>query len=145
VRLLGLALLLLASCATSLVKRDVRVQSDGWTLVFHELLDGPNGCTMRDGTRYVPKSDQRFLWVIVSVRNDAARAREFPFDSCGLDMGDSASLPIYVGLNLGTTAQMNATPELTAGEEITRKLAFAYPKDKLPPRMVCFGNEIALR
>jgi hypothetical protein len=85
------------------------------------------------------------LWVILSVQNDGGSPREFSFDSCGLDMGDSASLPLYVGLNLGTTAQVSATPELAAGEKITRKLAFGDPEGRLPDRLVCFGNEIDLR
>ena len=139
------AALVLSSCATSLLKRDIQRQSDGWTVVFHELLDGPNGFTTRDGTDFTPKSGQRFLWVILSVRNDGNRPREFSFDSCGLDLGDSASLPLYVGLNFGTMARVSETPEVATGEEITRKLAFGYPKDKLPDRLVCFGNEIDLR
>src|SRR5947207_3337804 len=104
--------LLLAACATSLVKRDVQRQSDGWTVTFHELLDGPNGFTTRNGVEHLPKSGQRFLWVILSVQNGAASAREFTFDSCGLDLVGGASLPLYVGLNLGTTAEVSTTPEL---------------------------------
>jgi hypothetical protein len=134
--------LLLTSCATSLMKRDVQRQSDGWTLTFHELLDGPNGFTSRGAVDHVPKSGMRFLWVILSIRNDASTAREFTFDSCGLDAEGGASLPLYVGLNLGTTAEVSTTPQLAAGETITRKLAFGYPQGKLPSRLVCFGNEI---
>jgi hypothetical protein len=133
-----------ASCATSLVKRDVQRQSDGWTVVFHELLDGPNAFTTRSAVKHVPKSGERFLWVILSVQNDRAGARTFPFDACALEMGDDASLPLYVGLNLGTSAEMDETPELAPGERITRKLAFGYPDGRLPQRLVCFGNEIPL-
>jgi hypothetical protein len=141
-----LALALAAGgCATTLVKQDVRRQSDGWTVTFHELTDGPNGFTTRDGTQHLPKSGMRFLWVILSIRNDTAAARQFSFDSCGLDMGDSVSLPLYVGMNLGTSAAMNETPELSAGEEVTRKLAFGYPDKRFPDRLVCFGNEIDVR
>jgi hypothetical protein len=144
VRLAPLAFLLAASCATTLVKEEIRRQSDGWTVTFHELTDGPNGFTTRNSTEFSPKSGERFLWVVLSVHNDGAARRQFTFDSCGLDTGDGVSLPLYVGLNLGTSAQVSPTPELAAGEEITRKLAFGYPEKKFPDKLVCFGNEIPL-
>jgi hypothetical protein len=144
VRLAPFALLLTVSCATTLVKEDLRRQSDGWTVTFHELLDGPNGYTSRGGTDFKPKSGQRFLWVILSVRNDARTAREFTFDSCGLNMDEGVSLPLYVGLNFGAMSQVTPTPELAAGEEITRKLAFGFPEKKFPDKLICFGNEIPL-
>src|SRR3954471_731967 len=104
-RLAPIAFLLAASCATTLVKQDIRRQSDGWTVTFHELTDGPNGYTARNSTQFEPKSGERFLWVVLSVHNDARAPREFSFDSCGLDMGggNGVSLPLYVGLNLGTS------------------------------------------
>jgi hypothetical protein len=143
-RFASLALLLAASCATTLVKEDVRRQSDGWTVTFHELLDGPNGYTARNSVEFTPKSGERFLWVVLSVRNDGRAPREFTFDSCGLNLDEGVSLPLYVGLNLGTSAQVSPTPELAAGEEITRKLAFGFPEKKFPDKLVCFGNEIPL-
>jgi hypothetical protein len=142
--LLPLLLLVVAGCATTLLEEDIQRQSDGWTVVFHKLADGPNGFTSRGAVMYHPESGQRFLWVTLSVRNDAASAREFPFDSCALDLGDTAYLPLYVGMNFGTQAEITKTPELSAGEEITRKLAYGYPEGKLPDRLVCFGNEIPL-
>jgi len=145
VRVAPLAFLLAVSCGTTLMKEDIRRQSDGWTVTFHELRDGPNGYTSRDSTNYTPKSGERFLWVVLSVRNDGSGPREFTFDSCGLELaGEGVSVPLYVGLNMGTTAQVSPTPELAAGEEITRKLAFGYPEKKLPQKLVCFGNEIPL-
>jgi len=145
VRVAPLAFLLAAACATTLVKQDIRRQSDGWTVTFHELLDGPNGYTARNATDFTPQSGQRFLWVVLSVRNDGQAPRQFTFDSCGLELaGENVSLPLYVGLNLGTSAQVSPTPELAAGEEITRKLAFGYPEKKLPDKLICFGNEIPL-
>jgi hypothetical protein len=139
------ALLLVASCATTLYKEDVKRQSDGWTLVFHELAAGPDGFTTRGGTGYVPPSGERYLWVVLSIRNDAARARKFIFASCSLELGDQESLPLYVGLNFGTTAQTDDTPELASGEVITRKLAFSYPEGRLPSRLTCFGNVVELK
>ena len=143
-RLAPLVLLLVASCATTLMKEDVRRQSDGWTVTFHELTDGPNayGAGTYD---VVPADGERFLWVILSVCNDTAQPRQFTFDSCGLDMGDKESLPLYVGLNFGTMASVTKTPELAGGEEIKRKLVFGYPKGQMPQRLSCFGNEIPLR
>ena len=143
-RLALVALCLTTGCATSLVKRDIQRQSDGWTVTFHELLDGPNGFTSRGGTDHVPKSGLRFVWVVLSVRNDGASPRAFNFDACGLDLDDGASLPLYVGMNIGTSAQTNGTPELAAGETIKRKLAYGYPKGQVPSRLDCFGNRIDL-
>lgn len=143
---LGLAaLVFITGCATTLVKEDIRRQSDQWTVVFHELTDGPNGFTTRGAVNIRPKSDQRFLWVVLSVKNEAAGAREFPFDSCALDLGaEGSSLPLYVGMNLGTSAETSTAPTLDPGEEITRKVAYGYPEGQFPTRLVCFGNEIPL-
>jgi hypothetical protein len=143
-RLAPFALLMMAGCATTLVEQDIQRQSDGWTVVFHKLADGPNGFTTRNAINYHPESGQRFLWVTLSVRNDGRVAREFPFDSCALNLGSTAYLPLYVGMNLGTQAEMSKEPELSPGEEITRKLAYGYPEGQVPDRLICFGNEIPL-
>lgn len=140
-----LPLLLVASCATTLVKQDIKRQSDGWTIVFHELDDGPDSFTTRDAYQMSPPSGQRFLWVILSVHNDGAKARAFSFDSCNLPLAGAVSLPVYVGMNFGTSAETTKAPELAAGEEITRKLAFGYPEGQLPDRITCAGNDILLK
>ena len=62
-RLAPLAFLLMAGCATTLVEQDIQRQSDGWTVVFHKLADGPNGFTTRNAIDFHPSSGQRFLWV----------------------------------------------------------------------------------
>jgi hypothetical protein len=143
-RLAPLTLFLVASCGTTLMKEDIRRQSDGWTVTFHQLDDGPNA--YGEGNYDVkPASGEHFLWVILSVRNDGSTERQFPFDSCGLDLGEDASLPLYVGLNFGRMASVTKTPKLAAGEEITRKLCYGYPDGHAPKRLVCFGNEIPLR
>lgn len=108
------------------------------------MTDGPNGFTSRGAIDYHPESGERFLWVTLSVRNDAASARQFPFDSCALDMGSNTYLPLYVGMNLGTQAEVTKSPELAAGEELTRKLAYGYPEGRFPEHLICFGNEIPL-
>jgi hypothetical protein len=140
-----LSLVLFAGCATTLLEQDIKRQSDGWTVTFHKLADGPNGFTSNDAVDYHPTSGQRFLWVTLSVRNDALRAREFSFESCAINQGDTAYLPLYVGMNFGYQAQITKTPMVDAGEEITRKLAFGYPEGIPPERLLCFGNEIPLQ
>jgi hypothetical protein len=134
----------LSGCATTLLEQDIQRQSDGWAIVFHKLADGPNGFTSRGAIDYHPESGERFLWVTLTVRNDAASARQFPFDSCALDMGSNTYLPLYVGMNFGTQAEVTKTPELAAGEEITRKVAYGYPEGRFPEHLICFGSEIPL-
>ena len=123
---IALLLLLVASCATTLVKQDIKRQSDGWTIVFHELDDGPDSFTTRDAYQLSPP-------------------RAFSFDSCTLPLAGAVSLPVYVGMNFGTSAETSKAPELAAGEEITRKLAFGYPEGQLPDRITCAGNDILLQ
>ena len=139
------ALVLFAGCATTLLEQDIKRQSDGWTVTFHKLADGPNGFTSNDAIQYHPTSGQRFLWVTLSVRNDARSSRQFSFESCAINQGDTAFLPLYVGMNFGYQAQITKTPVIDAGEEITRKLAFGYPEGIAPERLICFGNEIPLQ
>jgi len=144
-RLALLSLVLLAGCATTLLEQDIKRQSDGWSVTFHKLTDGPNGFTTNDATNFHPSKDQRFLWVTLSVRNDLRTARQFTFDSCALTDGDTNYLPLYVGMNFGTSAQTAKSTGFGGYEEIKRKLAFGFPKDKFPDRLVCFGNEIPLK
>jgi hypothetical protein len=143
-RLALISFLMVAGCATTLVEQDIQRRSDQWTVVFHKLADGPNAFTTRGAIEFHPESGERFLWVTLSVRNEASSARQFPFDSCALDMNGDTSLPLYVGMNLGTQAEVTKTPELNPGEEITRKLVYGYPEGQFPAHLVCFGNEIPL-
>lgn len=136
-----LPLVLLTGCATTLLEQDIRRQSDGWTVTFHKLEDGPDSFATTFGGGFRPAPGQRFLWVTLGVRNDARVARKFSFDSCALYAYANTYLPVYVGLNIGHGADVTKQPVLAGGEEITRKLAFGYPKYMFPDRLVCFGNE----
>ena len=105
----------------------------------------PTASPAETPSNITPRSGQRFLWVTLSVRNDARSSREFSFESCAINQGDTAYLPLYVGMNFGYQAQITKTPVLDPAEEITRKLAFGYPEAVPPERLICFGNEIPLQ
>jgi hypothetical protein len=54
------------------------------------------------------------------------RSRRDPLDedsrsSCPSALHPSLTLPLYVGLNIGTSAQVSARPEVAASEQITRE------------------------
>ena|SRR5450631_2673956 len=93
------------------------------------MTDGPNGFTSRGAIDYHPESGERFLWVTLSVRNDAASARQFPFDSCALD----ARLRIPRG-------EVPGAPDLlrerdSAGQEVTTEAV-----DEATPSSVSTGS-----
>lgn len=141
----ALAVATAAGCATTLVKKDIQRQSNGWTITFHRLDDGPDSFTTFGATQYSTDSDAHLIWVILSVKNDAPKARVFAFNQCNLRMVSNGVTASYVGLNFGTSAETSEKPELAAGEEITRKLAFVYPEGQVPSRMVCLDQEIVMQ
>jgi hypothetical protein len=140
--LLCLTLLAIAvvgsGCAQTLMERPVPFRSDDrWSFVVKKVTDGPHGFTALNATKFVPEKNQRFLWVYLSLRNDAPTEREFDFGRCDLELGDDRSLPLWVGLAMSMDGEMPRKPRLKAGETIERKLVFGYPKDRLPTTFSC--------
>jgi hypothetical protein len=129
----------LAGCAyQAIVLRDVHMKGDAWSMAVDVVRDGPDGFTTGGfgATYYTPKDGERFFWVRVTLRNDAATPRPFNFDRCDLDLADQGIVPAIVA-----TAPMvfkaDQVETLRAGDSIDRWLIFAYPRNASPTRLAC--------
>jgi hypothetical protein len=119
-------------------------QEKGWHLVLEKVTDGPNSYARGDNVHFVPPSGSRFLWFTIRLRNTENTSRSFNYDRCDLDDGANARLPAIIDKDAFINITAAEEEELDPGEELTRKLAFAYPDDKFPTRLACGELVIAL-
>ena len=140
--LAGLLAVGAGGCFTRFIMRgDVIRSADGWTITLSALKDGPNSVqTAGDGTYAVPPRGSRFLWAWIDVRNDVGARRTFGYDTCDMDLGDTAVLPSIIGRFPSESAD-HRSDDYNAGEEISVHLIFSYPKGLFPTRIRC-GNTV---
>ena len=137
------AVLAAPACGRVIINQPVNRQGDAWHLTLRVLSDGPNGYSAGN-TNYTPSRGERFIWAHVTLHNDQPIPRKFNFDRCDLDLGDGAVVPALIDADAIVNWTANHEPELAPGETITRKLIFAYPRDKSPTRLYCAPMVIAL-
>jgi hypothetical protein len=143
--LLSVFALCLSGCSRTIINHPINRVGDGWTLVIREVTDGPN--SVDEGNIILePKDGERFIWVILTLRNDEPRPRTFNFDRCDLDMGTKTVVPSTVthDMLIGYASEMNRAPELEPEESIDRRLVFVYPQAQSPTRLRCEPMEIPL-
>lgn len=129
--------LLLAGCASTLMNQPVERQAKGWHMVLENVKDGPNSYARGDNVHFVPPDGMRFLWFTIRLQNTESTRRSFNYDRCDLDSGSDAVLPALIDKNAFINIMADKEEDLDPGEEISRRLAFAYPDDKLPTRLAC--------
>jgi hypothetical protein len=128
------AALAAAGCG-HIVLKDARVAGDDWSLVVQLFKDGPDSFSAGH-VYFVPGPGERLFWVRVSLRNDAAAAREFNFDRCDLDNGNAAVVPGAVAA-APISYETDRASAVRPGETLERWLLFSYPKDHSPARLSC--------
>lgn len=138
-----LTTLVAASCGTVIIGDPVRRQGDGWDLTLRTLTDGPHSYKSGN-TSHVPGFGDRFIWAHITLRNTLGVARKFNFDRCDLDAASELYVPIFIDADTVVGWEMNREPELAAGETITRKLIFGFPRKQFPSRLRCAPMEFAL-
>jgi hypothetical protein len=124
-------------CASTLMNQPVERAAKGWRLVLEQVKDGPNSYARGDNVHFVPPDGARFLWFTIRLRNTESAARTFNYDRCDLDSGSDAILPALIDKNAFINIMADKEEELAPGEELSRRIAFAYPDDKLPSRLAC--------
>ena len=108
-----------------------------FTIVLSKVKDGPNDYAQGDRSRFVPPDDHRFLWFTVTIRNDTSSARVFNYERCDLDDGGDRILPALVDQDAAINILVEDEETLDPAEEVTRRIAFPYPEDRLPKRLSC--------
>jgi hypothetical protein len=133
-----LAALLGACGGTMLMNQRVEAKAKDWTLGVTQVVDGPNRYNMGGNVTYVPGSDERFLWISVTVRNDRAAEQTFNYDRCGLDLDSKQVLPSIVDRDWVILSEIHdGQDNVKAGEVVNRRLIFSYPDNRYPTRLTC--------
>jgi hypothetical protein len=125
------------SCGSVLMNQPVERKAKDWTIVLTKVTDGPDSYAQGDQSRYVPPDDHRFLWFTVTIRNAAPTPRTFNYQRCDVDEGGDRILPALVDKDSVINALADEEEEIGSGQQISRKLAFPYPEDRLPTKLSC--------
>ena len=126
----------LSACSSALLNAPVSKRADGWVVTLSQLKDGPNEyvgevATMRPG------KDERYIWAVLTVRNEAAEEQTFSYDACTLGDKSQATQPVVVDRNEELPSTADREEAFGNGQERTRKLVYRYPEDQRPTRMAC--------
>jgi len=127
----------LASCGTVLMNQTIERKAKDFTIALTKVKDGPNDYSRGDNSHFVPPDDHRFLWFTVTIRNDSPVAKTFNYDRCDVDDGGDRILPALVDKDAAINILVDGEDELDPQEQITRRMAFPYPEDRLPTRLTC--------
>ncbi len=133
-----------SACATTIFEGRKEQRADEWTVALTKYKDGPNSWATGGHITYVPADGERFLWIVVTVRNDASTTRLMDFGGCGIDRGDDVALAGIVTHDLFVNTNIGSQENMAPGEELTRKLGISYPKDRWPKTFECAGVKIPL-
>jgi hypothetical protein len=134
----------LACGGTALLNQSVESKAKGFSIVLTDLTDGPN--TYERGLeRIEPDGGLRFLWFHIRLHNELGTEQVFNYDRCDIDQGGKAVLPNLVDMDKIVNLLVESKQEkLSPGEEVSRKMIFAYPQGVLPTRLKCGDIVLAL-
>ncbi len=122
---------------TSLLNQRIEAKAKGFSMAVTDVTDGPNSYE-RGLERIKPGGGLRFLWFKVRLRNETSAEQTFNYDRCDIDQGGQAVLPNLIDMDKVVNLLVESRQDkLAAGEEISRKLIFAYPDGGLPTRLKC--------
>jgi hypothetical protein len=130
-------------CGHTIIDQPVHRAGDSWDFTLRKLTDGPNSYNA-ENVVYRPVKGERFIWAHITLHNQQQQPRKFNFDRCELDDGEQTILPAKVDFDAFATHEANREPEMAPDETITRKLIFAYPRNRSPTRLTCLPMVIPL-
>ena len=135
---LALALLAAQGCGgTALLHQRVETKAKGFSLAVTDVTDGPNSYE-RGLERVKPGDGLRFLWFKIRLRNELQAEQTFNYDRCDIDLGGRAILPNMIDMDKVVNLLVESKQDkLAAGEEVSRKLIFAFPDGSFPTRLKC--------
>jgi hypothetical protein len=141
---------LTSACTKVLVLRPTASRAEQWKLVVF-AQEGRNRYRVRTAytepvrTTYIePESGARFISFDVRLTNEASAARGFKYDRCDLDAGQERILPSIVVMENPGGMEAPEYELLAPGQEVTRRLVFAYPDGDAPTRLQCGALVIPL-
>lgn len=112
-------------------------EAKGWHMALESVKAGPNDYARGDHVHFQPPSGSRFLWFTIRLKNVESTPKTFNWDRCDVDSGEDVLLPALVDTDALINIEAGKEEELSPGQELGRRLAFAYPDHKLPTRLAC--------
>ncbi len=136
--LLGLLLGGWSACSSAiLLGSPVSKTADGWAITVDQIKQGPNEYVGEVST-IIPEEGEKFIWVMMHVKNDAPQEQTFVYESCRMEAKGVSRPPAIVDRHAEITRQA-ADPEeaYEAGHQRTRELIFKFPEEQRPTRLKC--------
>jgi hypothetical protein len=135
--LLGTCLCGLSACTSVLLNTPVSKTGDGWSITLSEVKEGPDEYVGEVST-IIPEEGEKFIWTLVTVKNDGAQEQTFAYETCMLQ-GPGVSRPPAILDRHAELQHSAADPEeaYEPGVQRVRELIYKFPKAQRPTRMKC--------
>ena len=130
-----------SACSSVLMNTPVSKNADGWVVTLSQVKEGPDEY-VGEAAGVTPREGEKFIWTLVTVKNEGGQEQTFSYDACLLSGKSEARQPLIIDRNAEVNSAADGSEPFTPGQERTRKLIYKYPKDQRPTRMKC--GEIVL-
>ena len=84
-----------------------------------------------------PENGERFIWALVTVKNELGQEQTFSYETCTLDGKGQTRPPMVVDRNLDVNAAGDPSETFDPGQERSRRLIYPFFKDQRPTRVKC--------
>jgi hypothetical protein len=125
-----------SACTSVLLNTPVSKTAEGWVVTLGQVKEGPDEY-VGEGSGLSAGPNEKLIWALLTVRNDAAQEQEFSYASCVLDAKEQALRPAIVDRHAEVASAADRVEAFLTGQERTRQLIYTYPKDERPTRMMC--------
>jgi hypothetical protein len=126
-----------SACSSALLlKAPVSKAGDGWTLTLTQVKAGPDEY-IGEVVTLTPESGEKFIWALLTVKNDSPQEQTFSYEACTLDGKAQSRPPAVVDRHAERPAAADLSEAFDPGQERTRALIYRFPRDARPIRMKC--------
>ncbi len=131
--------LVLAGCETSRVLvKDANVGNDSIVIAIESITDGPDSIQQAKG--YLkPKAGNHLVWLRTKIKNTSTQPLHYELYDIVLKNDNSKGEPVFITVgnffNIASPSQRH-NPLIKPQEEIRRTIAYIFPEDELPSKVV---------
>lgn len=134
---LAISLTAVSACSSAiLLKAPVSKAGEGWNLTLTQVKEGPDEY-IGEVVTLTPESGEKFIWTLLTVKNDSPQEQTFSYEACTLDGKGASRQPAVVDRHAERPSAADLSEAFDPGQERTRELIFKFPKDARPTRMKC--------
>lgn len=132
----GLVLGGFSACSSVFLNAPVSKNAEGWVVTLSQVKQGPDEY-VGDYVQFTPDKGERFVWTILTVKNELGQEQTFSYEACRLEGKGASAQPMVVDRNAELNSAADNSEAYEPGQERTRKLIFRFPGDQRPTRMKC--------